>query len=125
MFPLCRKSCIDLQALNTALFKLIRRKHFTEMISLLVSKVAVGFTFHDTGVYCQQVERDMLNENVKELTAHTARRNPTTAHRMKQGRRGGGKGEINDRKNIRRVHEEKTVTQNLVTGKNTQIIRTP
>ena len=95
------------------------------MISLLVSKVAVGFTFHDTGVYCQQVERDMLNENVKGLTAHTARRNPTTAHRMKQGRRGGGKGEINDRKNTRRVHEEKTVTQNLVTGNNTQIIRTP
>ena len=95
------------------------------MISLLVLKVAVGFTFHDTGVYCQQVERDMLNENVKGLTVHTARRNPTTAHRMKQGRKGGGKGEINDRKNTRRVHEEKTVTQNLVTGKNTQIIRTP
>ena len=89
------------------------------MVRSSASKVAIGFCFHDTGVWCQQVERDMLNENVKELTAHTAQRNPTTAHKMKQGRRGGGKGEINGRKNTRRVGEEKTVTQNLVTGKKT------
>ena len=59
----------------------------------------------------------MLNENVEELTVHTALRNPITVHRMRPGRREGGRGETNDRKNIRRVDEGKIVTQNLVTGK--------